>query len=247
LEHDQLVAARRLCSASGGLGTSILIGRLDQRSTRREAFLNHPERDLIWGVALFVLVAFFALLIPVGPLRIDSRWSELMQDIQEPWLKQIALVFNALGRGWSWVTIAGIGLLLVAGRRWLGLVAFALTEAVTPALVALMKALVDRPRPPGQLIYPHGSSFPSGHAAYASATTIALVLLFTNPGRTRSPWIVAAVVLSAGMAWSRTYLQVHWLSDVIAGALLGLAVTLTSFATVQRIDTRRRFTLSDAS
>ena len=35
------------------------------------------------------------------------------------------------------------------------------------------------------------------------------------------------------MGWSRTFLQVHWLSDVIAGALLGVGVALLVFAAAQ--------------
>ena len=35
------------------------------------------------------------------------------------------------------------------------------------------------------------------------------------------------------MVWSRTYLQVHWLSDAVAGATLGVAVTLLCFGVVQ--------------
>ena len=36
------------------------------------------------------------------------------------------------------------------------------------------------------------------------------------------------------MAWSRTYLQVHWLTDAMAGALLGSSVSLLVFAIAQR-------------
>ena len=35
------------------------------------------------------------------------------------------------------------------------------------------------------------------------------------------------------MVWSRIYLQVHWLSDAVAGACVGVAVTLLCFGTLQ--------------
>ena len=37
------------------------------------------------------------------------------------------------------------------------------------------------------------------------------------------------------MTWSRTYLQVHWLSDALAGAALGVAVALLGFGAAQLI------------
>ena len=108
-----------------------------------------------------------------------------------------------------------------------------LTEALTPFLGNLIKAHVGRARPPDQVLEAHGSSFPSGHAAYAGATAVALVLLFSRPGTRRPLWFAIAGAAIAGMAWSRTYLQVHWLSDVLTGATLGLGVVLLSFGLVQ--------------
>jgi membrane-associated phospholipid phosphatase len=187
------------------------------------------------------VVLLLALFIPAGPLSLDSRWSELMQDIQTPILHHLALVFNALGRGlWRGLTLAGVGLVLLVARRWAALISFAVAETLTPLLSNLLKALVTRPRPAGAMLTPHGSSFPSGHAAYAGATAVALVLLFSRPGRKRPLWWALAAVITAGMAWSRTYLQVHWLSDVFAGSLLGIAVALGSFAAAQILLERRR-------
>jgi undecaprenyl-diphosphatase len=83
------------------------------------------------------------------------------------------------------------------------------------------------------MLHAHSSSFPSGHAAYAGATAVALVLLFTRPGSSRLIWWLLAGLATAGMAWSRTYLQLHWLTDVLSGAALGIGVALVSFAVAQ--------------
>jgi membrane-associated phospholipid phosphatase len=190
---------------------------------------------------LLAIVVLLALFIPIGPLALDRHWSELMQDIQTPILKHLALVFNALGKGfWRGLTLTAVGLLLLVARRWAALISFAVAESLTPLLGNVIKTLVTRPRPPGAMLNPHGSSFPSGHAAYAGATAVALVLLFSRPDRKRPLWWALAAVITAGMAWSRTYLQVHWLSDVFAGSLLGIAVTLGSFAAAQILLERRR-------
>jgi undecaprenyl-diphosphatase len=79
--------------------------------------------------------------------------------------------------------IAAIALLLAATRRWLALLAFGVTEALTPIAVTTLKSLVDRARPPDPLVYAGSSSFPSGHAAFAGATCVAAVLLFARNRR----------------------------------------------------------------
>ena len=186
------------------------------------------------GIALLGVVAVMAFAVPVAPLRVDQRWSEAMLDIRTSFLTDLALVFNWLGRGLAWVlSLTAVGIVLFVRRRWIALIAFGVTETVTPLSSTLLKILVARPRPPDGLVHPVGSSFPSGHAAYAGATCVALVLLFTVPGPQRRWWWPLAALVVLGMAWSRTYLQVHWLSDVVGGSLLGVGLALTIFAGAQ--------------
>jgi membrane-associated phospholipid phosphatase len=201
---------------------------------RPERYFGRPL-DAAWaGVALLGAVGIGAILIPSGPLAIDQRWADAMRDVHSEFLRQVALVCNSLGI-WPWRTAAlgVIALVLLAMRRLHALVTFAVAEALAPLLSSLLKALVDRPRPPGGLVHPVGSSYPSGHATDAGTTAVALVLLFTAAGPGRRPWWIAAGLAIALMAWSRTYLQVHWLSDVVAGSALGIGVALVVFATAQ--------------
>jgi membrane-associated phospholipid phosphatase len=188
-------------------------------------------------LSLFVLLAF---VVPQAPLELEQRWNEWMTDIATPVLKDIALVFNYLGRGLGRALLIAIpaALLLIARRRW-SLAAFALTEALTPLISSITKVLVDRPRPPAPLVHPSGASFPSGHAAFAGATAVAVILLFTLVGPRRRMWWSLVVLATAAMAWSRTYLHAHWLLDVTAGSILGVGVALIVFGGVQVLATRR--------
>ena len=133
--------------------------------------------------------------------------------------------------GGARVTI-GIGLLLVAlGEQLLGLAAlFALTTS--HLAVQVLKRAVARPRPcdaSGRLLalidLPDPYSFPSGHAAAASAVggTIALAHPLLAP---------VLLLLAALIAVSRVRLRVHHMGDVIAGLVLGLAGAMGAAALI---------------
>ncbi len=167
--------------------------------------------------------------------RLDRQWSETMLKTPAGPLDRVALAFDRCGRGAvRGATMGTIGLLLARRRRWRGLAAFAATEALTPLAVNAVKLVVDRERPAIARVDPFGTSFPSGHAAYAAATSVALVLLASEE-RPAKRWMwVGAAAGTLGMGWSRTHLQAHWLTDVTAGALLGGGVSLATFAVAKR-------------
>jgi undecaprenyl-diphosphatase len=97
------------------------------------------------------------------------------------------------------------------------------------------KAYFHRGRPPNPLVATSGFSFPSGHAVAGAATAVALVLVLMSSGPRRRKWELAAIAFASIMALSRVYLNAHWLSDVVAGVLLGTGVALGSAAFVGEI------------
>ena len=96
---------------------------------------------------------------------------------------------------------------------------------------ALIKLAFRRPRPPwDEPIYEiTGFSFPSGHAAGAgllATVGILLTIILTHRGLRRRLLIGAWVLLGLLIGADRIVLGVHYLSDVVAGLCLGMAVTI---------------------
>ncbi|MGZ8766123.1 MAG: phosphatase PAP2 family protein [Acidimicrobiia bacterium] len=194
--------------------------------------LADPRRALGWAglTAVAAVVLFLLMWSTAGRSvvqHVDDAWLELMEDLRWQPLVDVAKVLSFLGGticNWS-IRIAVI-LILIWRRQWLHLTAFVLAVVCSEVLIGPMKALYDRPRPPGGLIATSGASFPSGHAVSAAVTAVGLVIVLLPPGHTRWTWERRAAFYASLMALSRTYLGVHWLSDVVAGALIGCAIAI---------------------
>jgi membrane-associated phospholipid phosphatase len=139
----------------------------------------------------------------------------------------IAVALSWLGSGLiNWPLRAAALLLLAWRTHWLRLAAFALAVVTSELFIGPVKAALDRPRPPGSLIETSAAAFPSGHAIATAVTAVGLVLVLATPGRSRWRWEIYAVAFTSVMALSRVYLRAHWLSDTVAGALLGAGLAL---------------------
>jgi membrane-associated phospholipid phosphatase len=66
------------------------------------------------------------------------------------------------------------------------------------------------------------ASYPSGHALAAATTAPGAVIALVPPGRARRRLLAVAVPLAGVTALSRTFLNAHWLSDVVGGYALGI-------------------------
>ena len=214
-----------------------------------QPILAAPRHDaVITAVLVALTAALFAVAASRGALghiqHVDDAWLRLMISGRTPAFTAAAEGFNVLGLVYVTlpVRLALVGYLAFR-RRWWHLAAFASAVLLSEILIGPVKGIYDRPRPPGSLVATSGASFPSGHAIAASVTVFAAVIALVPPGRRRVAWGAAAAVFAILMAASRAYLGAHWLSDAIAGLLLGTTCALLTAVAVdqtQRAWLRRR-------
>jgi membrane-associated phospholipid phosphatase len=217
-------------------------------AARREEhlLLAYPGRDIaVTAVTVVLTAAIFAAVASQGVLahiqHVDNAWLRLMTSNRSGPVTAVAKFLNLLG--FVYITLAvriAIAGFLALRRRWWHLAAFAVAIALSEALIGTLKGIYDRTRPPHSLVATSAASFPSGHAIAASVTVAAAVIALVPPGRWRAWWGAGAVVFASMMALSRAYLGAHWLSDVVAGILLGTSCALLAALVVGLLQRRWR-------
>jgi len=216
------------------------------RGLRREAhpsmLKSHPRAATI-AVAL-VLLSVLAILLSLHPARTfvqgtDEAVLRFMRRIRWTPLTWLGYVLNVIGSVVVTLPVRiGASLWLAYKRRWWFFATFVLTWALSEIASTMIKHAVDRPRPPGSLVHTTGASFPSGHAVATAATAVSLAIVLLPPGPKRRRWEIAGIAFTLLMGLSRAYLAAHWLSDAIAGVIIGWAIAVSSAVIVQWIHDR---------
>jgi undecaprenyl-diphosphatase len=158
-------------------------------------------------------------------LELDARLSAQTRVAEKPGaLRSFAIFFAHSGDSWFW-GLALIILWFISQEFWKDWSVLEFTGIAILAVVVLaIKFTVRRRRPEGEWggIYrntdPH--SFPSGHAA--RAFLIATIGTILGPG-----WLALILWLWAPLvSLARVAMGVHYLSDIVAGAIVGVIVAL---------------------
>jgi membrane-associated phospholipid phosphatase len=200
---------------------------MDLEDDPEHPLLGMPRRDtVVTGALALATAALFAFMATeagrdlIQP--IDDAFFGWMVSLRTGWLTLLAKILNLIGLTYVMAPVRlSIAGWLAVRRRWWHFVAFVSAILVSEIAIGVLKALYDRPRALGSLVETSSASFPSGHAVAASVTAAAAVIALFPEGSRRYRWGAAAVAFSSVMGLSRTYLGAHWLSDAVAGVLLG--------------------------
>jgi undecaprenyl-diphosphatase len=166
--------------------------------------------------------------------RRDHRVMRRMNRWRAPrWIRYWMIAATRMGDGWLWYGLGAMLLLCGGPQRFAAVEAASAAGLIGVGVFKALKRLSQRPRPCqlephcwSKVLPPDKFSFPSGHTM--TAFSIALVVSYFYPSLEGPLFFLALSI-----AVSRVVLGMHFLSDVLAGAVLGVALgcaSITAFA-----------------
>lgn len=149
-----------------------------------------------------------------SPLDLDRKVEELVSSLDSDYLESFMGAVTPLGS-----VYLSIFYIVVLYEYGFGQTVFNLSAGLLTlwSLVYLIKHTVKRRRPSPEHHSPLKYSFPSGHTATAFFLAVVLSAVFTEI-------LHVLFLLAASVGTSRIYLERHYLSDAVAGSLLGTTI-----------------------
>lgn len=206
-------------------GVDLIMRAAKHRLEEREGNGAVVDNEQAWAEAIGIrgrLLGRWLRIISLKLMTLDAALLDFAIQLRRPWLDDVMLLASAIGAaGFIWWVTALIAMVFPARRAaaWRMILAVLFTYAINDLA---LKPLVDRARPydvdPAIAVIdakPLTPSFPSGHTAMAMAGALAGSRMLSGSGWI---WWPLAIVVAV----SRIYIGVHWPTDVIAGAIVGL-------------------------
>lgn len=183
---------------------------------------------ILFGILLAVFIFLF-LCVQTGMAQdIDNEIYKLMQNHQNEGLTNLLKIITDLGGTVGLFSIALITILILffCQKRKYG-IAMALNLMISSITYFILKNIIQRPRPPihERLIEETAYSFPSGHSTNNMAFyALAICFVYQNVKnkKLRNGICILLGCIPILIGFSRFYLRVHYISDVLAGFCLGI-------------------------
>jgi len=192
------------------------------------------SRTTWWTVGWAVLAAITLLVVSGTTLSLDQATLGWFTVLDQPHAVHLAWRTLVMG-GQFW--LVGSAVVVTAAVRaraahaWRPLLCGVGAVAVLDAVLLASKSVIGRTSPHSGLneVLTSGSSYPSGHTANATMCLTLLAVLVTSPGSDRRHRAVrTAVLLAIGVGLANLVLGYHWLSEVVAGWLLGALIVIAA-------------------
>lgn len=234
---------------------------MEEKPRLRDTWVLGKRELAMLGV---IYVAFSAAWFAVGWLiRHPLKHSFIVrtdESIARWWVKQRTPSLNSLSFVGSMlsdtvvkilVTAVVATVMLIVWKRWLEPLVVCIALVLEALTFITVTTLVNRPRPdvPHLDTSPVGSSYPSGHTGAAVVYSAIVVVLLWH---TRRRWIrglaiAVAALLPVCVGLARMYRGMHFLTDVVFGALLGGASVFAAVTVLSRAAADRHIAVETAS
>lgn len=185
-------------------------------------------KHIIKYVILFIVIIVICIVIKYNFMDLIQTYDELfLSAVRETFLNtvltKIVKVITFFGSAWFLVSFALILLIFIKNKQKTLLISTNLLWVLLMSVI--LKHIFERPRPESALINEIGYSFPSAHAMCSVAFYGFLIVLIQYSIKNKLlKYILISllIVLIIAIAFTRLYLNVHYLSDVIMGIIFGL-------------------------
>ena len=213
--------------------------------TKKKSSINNA---VITRICIESLLIFLILL--VGTLKggfflpVDNWAYSLEASASKPVIPVAMMVITSIMSLQGAVILGAIALAILLLQKKIRLALF-LVIAMGAGFVIreIAKLLVHRARPEIGVISETGYSFPSGHATMAVLFFGLIVYLFKDEFRSliaKRIFIAVCVIVALLVSYSRLYLEVHWLSDVLAGIALGIFVLFLGIIAFENLERKSK-------